>query len=77
MYRYIYYIYTIYIYPFFSDGGTLKFKMEGRKGLPILKCNMTRLMGSCCYIKICQHKCFFADSVNLSQNDNFKLARKF
>ena len=57
---YIYYIYTIYIYIlFFSDrGNSIKFKIEGRKGLPIFKRNLTRLMDSCCHIKICQHNCF-------------------
>ena len=62
IYMYIYdiYIYIYYIYiSFFSlTGETLKFKIEGRKGLPIFKRNLTRLMGSCCHIKICQHNCF-------------------
>ena len=65
MYIYIYYIYTIYIYTiyiyisFFSlTGETLKFKIEGRKGLPIFKRNLTRLMGLCCYIEICQRNRF-------------------
>ena len=69
LYIYIYvhiYIYTIYILyicyiyiSFFSlTGETQKFKIEGRKGLPIFKRNLTRLMSSCCHIKICQHNCF-------------------
>ena len=60
IYVYIWYIYILYIYiSFFSlTGETLKFKIEGRKGLPIFKRNLTRLMSSCCYIKICQHNCF-------------------
>ena len=62
MYFYIYiYIYIhmlcvciyIYIFIFFSPAGeTLKFKMEGKKGLRTFKRNLTRLMDSCCHIKI-------------------------
>ena len=49
MYIYIY----IYIYFFFSPAGeTLKFKIEGKKGLRTFKRNLTRLMDSCCHIKI-------------------------
>ena len=32
--------------------GTLNFKIGGKKGLPIFKRNLPRLMGSCCHIKI-------------------------
>ena len=59
IYIYIYtyiYIFTcvcIYIYIFFSPAGeTLKFKIEGKKGLRTFKRNLTRLMDSCCHIKI-------------------------
>ena len=59
MYIYIYiyiYIFTcvcIYIYIYFSPAGeTLKFKIEGKKGLRTFKRNLTRLMDSCCHIKI-------------------------
>ena len=37
---------------FFSGGKTLKLKIEGKKGLPVFKRNLTRLMGSCCHVKI-------------------------
>ena len=37
---------------FFSGGKTLKLKIEGKKGLPVFNRNLTRLMGSCCHVKI-------------------------
>ena len=42
----------IYIYIFSPAGETLKFKIEGKKGLRTFKRNLTRLMDSCCHIKI-------------------------
>ena len=43
----------IYIYIYISPAGeTLKFKIEGKKGLRTFKRNLTRLMDSCCHIKI-------------------------
>ena len=42
----------IYIFFFFSGGRNSKFKIEGKKGLPTFKRNLTRLMDSCCHIKI-------------------------
>ena len=57
IYIYIIYIYIhmcmyIYIYFFSPAGETLKFKIEGKKGLRTFKRNLTRLMDSCCHIKI-------------------------
>ena len=48
MFIYIY----IYLHIFSPAGETLKFKIEGKKGLRTFKRNLTRLMDSCCHIKI-------------------------
>ena len=62
-----------------SYGGNLSFKIGGKKGLPIFKRNLTRLMGSCCYIKMVSlngNIISFVDSVNITHSGNFKLSIK-
>ena len=41
MYIYMYVYVYIYIFFFSLAGETVKFKIEGKKGLPIFKCNLT------------------------------------